>query len=43
MGTFIVLVGLVAVVFLAARSIYKDKERGKALCGGDCSKCRGCH
>lgn len=43
MGTFIVLVILAAVVFFAARSIYRDKKAGKALCGGDCSKCKGCH
>ena len=38
MGTFIVLLILIAVVFLAIRKIYKDKKSGKtcASCSGGC-------
>ncbi|MDE6915259.1 MAG: FeoB-associated Cys-rich membrane protein [Lachnospiraceae bacterium] len=44
MGTFITLLILCAVVGLAVRSMVRDKKNGKSLqCGGDCSKCRGCH
>ena len=44
MGTFIVGLIVLAVVILAIRSMVKDKKAGKSLqCGGDCSKCRGCH
>lgn len=43
MGTCIVLAGLLAVVFLAVRSVVKEKKQGRAGCGGDCSRCRGCH
>lgn len=43
MGTLIVLVALGAVVALIVRSIVKDKKSGKSSCGGDCSKCKGCH
>ena len=43
-GTFVVLVVLVLVVCLIVRSMIKDKKSGKSLqCGGDCSKCKGCH
>ncbi len=43
-GTVIVLMILAAVVFLAVRSIYKDKKKGgSASCGGDCGRCHGCH
>lgn len=43
-GTFIVLAVLVVIVCLIVRSMIKDKRSGKSLqCGGDCSKCRGCH
>lgn len=45
LGTAITLVILAGVLFLAIRSMVKDKKSGKSLqCGGDCSKCRGgCH
>lgn len=43
MGTVVVLAGLLLVISLAVRSIYKDKKSGKSQCGGDCGKCRGCH
>lgn len=44
MGTAITLAILLAVVGLAVRRMVRDKKSGKSLqCGGDCSKCRGCH
>ena len=44
MGTVLVLLGLAAIVALIIRSMIKDKKAGKSLqCGGDCSKCKGCH
>ncbi|MCR5451834.1 MAG: FeoB-associated Cys-rich membrane protein [Lachnospiraceae bacterium] len=43
MGTAVVLVILCGVVAAVVRSIVKDKKSGKSLCGGDCSKCKGCH
>jgi len=44
MGTVIVLAVLLAVVVFIVRSMIKDKKAGKSLsCGGDCSKCKGCH
>lgn len=43
MGT--VMVGAVVLLAIAAaiRSIMKDKRNGKACCGGDCGRCKGCH
>lgn len=41
MGSVIVFLVLVLIVFLAARSIYKDKKAGKGSCGGNCSQCHG--
>ncbi len=43
MGTVIVLVVLGAIVALIIRNIVKDKKSGKSSCGGDCSRCKGCH
>ena len=43
MGTMIVLIALGAIVALIIRSMIKDKKSGKSSCGGDCSRCRGCH
>lgn len=44
MGTVIVGAVLVIIVALAVYSMVKDKKNGKSLqCGGDCSKCKGCH
>ncbi len=43
MGTVIVLVVLGAIVALIIRSMIKDKKSGKSSCGGDCSRCKGCH
>ena len=45
MATFLVGIGLIAVVALIIRSMVHDKRNGKSLqCGGDCSRCGGhCH
>ncbi len=44
MGTIVVLSLVAAAAILAVRSMIKDKKAGKSLqCGGDCSRCRGCH
>ncbi len=44
MGTFITAAILITVVGLALRSMVRDKKKGKLLqCGGDCSRCKGCH
>ena len=45
MATWIV-GGIVALIVGAViAQMIKDKRRGKRVvtCGGDCSKCRGCH
>lgn len=43
MGTVLVLAALCAAVALIVRSMIKDKKSGKSSCGGDCSRCKGCH
>lgn len=44
MGTAVTLAILFTVVGLAVRSMVRNKKNGKSLqCGGDCSKCKGCH
>ncbi len=44
MGTIVVLSLVAAAAILAVSSMVKDKKAGKSLqCGGDCSRCRGCH
>ncbi len=45
MGTAIAGLAVIAVIWLAVRSMVKDKKSGKSLqCGGDCSHCGGhCH
>lgn len=44
MGTVIILAIVVAAAALAIRSMIKDKKAGKSIqCGGDCSRCGGCH
>ncbi|MDE6760449.1 MAG: FeoB-associated Cys-rich membrane protein [Lachnospiraceae bacterium] len=44
MGTVLVGAVLAGIVALSIRSMVLDKKKGKSLqCGGDCSKCRGCH
>lgn len=43
MGTFVVGMGLVAVVCLIVRSMVRDVKNGKSIqCGGDCKHCGGC-
>lgn len=43
-GTAVVLIIVGIIVFFAARSLYKDKKKGKSIsCGGDCTHCHGCH
>ena len=38
-GVIVILMGAAAI-----HSMIKDKRNGKSLqCGGDCSKCKGCH
>ncbi|MDE6888516.1 MAG: FeoB-associated Cys-rich membrane protein [Eubacterium sp.] len=43
MGTIVVLAGLAVVVGLVIRGMIRDKKQGRSGCGGDCSRCRGCH
>lgn len=44
MGTIIVLAIVIIAAVLAIRSIIKNKKAGKSIqCGGDCSRCGGCH
>lgn len=44
MGTAIVGAIVIAIVALAIWSMIRDKKNGKSIqCGGDCSKCKGCH
>lgn len=45
LGTVIVGLTLVAIIFLIIRSMIRDKKNGKSLqCGGDCKSCGGhCH
>lgn len=45
-GTLLVLTVLLVIVFLAARSMVRDKRAGKHTCGGNCGACGGgcgCH
>lgn len=43
MATVIIALLVVLVLFLAARQLYKDKKKGRSLCGGKCSCCpNGC-
>lgn len=43
MGTIVVLAGLAVVVGFVIRGMVRDKKQGRSGCGGDCSRCRGCH
>lgn len=45
MGTFVTLIVLIAVVWMAVAGMVKDKRKGKSLqCGMDCKNCKGhCH
>lgn len=39
LSTLIVGLMVAGIVFLAVRSIVKDKKNGKSLCGGNCGGC----
>lgn len=43
MGTAIVGTIVLLAVAAAIKSIINNKKNGKACCGGDCSRCKGCH
>ena len=44
MGTFVVGAALLMAVALIVRKMIRDKKNGKSCsCGGDCSRCKGCH
>ena len=45
LGTAIIGTALAGLVLLIIKSMIKDKMNGKPVtgCGGDCSKCHGCH
>lgn len=43
LGTIIVGMGLAVIVVSVIASMRRDKKQGKGVCGGDCSKCKGCH
>ena len=38
-GTALVLLILLGLIFLAILSLRRDKKRGKGSCGGSCSSC----
>ena len=40
-GTLIVLLSVIGIVAAVVVKMVKDKKSGKAICGGDCSKCHG--
>lgn len=43
-GTGVTLLILAGIVAVAVRSMIRDKKAGKSCgCGGDCSRCKGCH
>ena len=42
-GTLVVLIIIACAAFLAVRTLLRDKKSGRSACGGDCSKCSGCH
>lgn len=42
MGTFVVLLILIALVAGAVYSMYQDKKKGRHSCGGSCGGCAGC-
>ena len=41
-GTIIV-AGILVVIIAILFCMRKDRKNGKGSCGGDCSKCKGCH
>ena len=42
MATVIIGIIVGAILFFTARKMYKDKKKGKSLCGGKCSCCPNC-
>ncbi len=45
-GSIIILIVLAIIVFFIVRHMIHNVKKGKGLdggCGGDCSKCGGCH
>lgn len=42
LGEVVVIVVLAGIVGLAIRSLWKSHKQG-GHCGGDCSRCQGCH
>lgn len=43
LSTILILLGVIAAVAAVVRVMIRDKKAGRSACGGDCSKCRGCH
>ena len=43
MATWIVGIIVALAAGAAIGKMVADKRAGKSSCGGDCSKCRGCH
>lgn len=43
MGTIVVGIIVLAIVGGIVWSMVRNRKRGMGSCGGDCSKCRGCH
>lgn len=46
LGTTLVLLFMLLIVGLSIFKLIHDKKNGKSCCGGcggDCSKCKGCH
>ncbi len=43
LGQIVVIAVLGLCVALAIRSMWKGHRSGKCSCGGDCSRCGGCH
>ncbi len=41
-GTIIITLLLVAIVYIAIRSIINDKKKGRGTCGGNCASCGHC-
>ena len=44
-GTILICLVLILIVYAIIRSMIKDKRAGKSSCGGNCSHCGGscCH
>lgn len=42
LGTTIVSIVLAVIIGRIIFTMRKDRKKGKPLCGGNCSKCKGC-